>query len=198
MGINSDPITLHKYLYANADPVNGIDPSGYMTLGGVMAGIAGGSILVGSAYFSGQNALAGSGTWDANGPSDKMLGLAYLLSVSSGQSLIKLTAMIHGNSKNSTKKQHVYEIWDNQRHDTFKYGISGGALNVNGTSKRANGQANALNNIVGWMRYTAQVLYKNIPGRIRALAIELALVNRYARTHGGKGPPGNLRPLPSI
>jgi RHS repeat-associated protein len=29
MGRNSDPITLHKYLYAGNDPVNNIDPSGY-------------------------------------------------------------------------------------------------------------------------------------------------------------------------
>ncbi|MBL4827259.1 MAG: RHS repeat-associated core domain-containing protein [Spongiibacteraceae bacterium] len=28
MGNNHDPITLHKYLYANADPVNYIDPTG--------------------------------------------------------------------------------------------------------------------------------------------------------------------------
>jgi len=28
MGINSDPITLHKYLYANADPVSFVDPTG--------------------------------------------------------------------------------------------------------------------------------------------------------------------------
>lgn len=32
MGNNSDPETLHKYLYANADPVNMIDPSGNFSL----------------------------------------------------------------------------------------------------------------------------------------------------------------------
>jgi RHS repeat-associated protein len=31
-GLFVDPRTLHKYAYANADPVNGVDPSGNMTL----------------------------------------------------------------------------------------------------------------------------------------------------------------------
>jgi len=31
-GFNSDPISLHKYLYANASPVVHVDPSGYMTM----------------------------------------------------------------------------------------------------------------------------------------------------------------------
>ncbi|MBL4827248.1 MAG: hypothetical protein JKY66_05980 [Spongiibacteraceae bacterium] len=40
-GWEEDPATLHKYLYANVDPVNGIDPSGYFTLSGFSAGYSG-------------------------------------------------------------------------------------------------------------------------------------------------------------
>ncbi|SFL91172.1 Ig-like domain-containing protein [Marinobacter zhejiangensis] len=39
MGVNHDPVTLHKYLYANADPVTHIDPTGNFSLGSVMSGI---------------------------------------------------------------------------------------------------------------------------------------------------------------
>ena len=37
-GINSDPVTLHKYLYANVNPVNFTDPSGNATLVGLSIG----------------------------------------------------------------------------------------------------------------------------------------------------------------
>jgi len=37
MGRSHDPVTLHKYLYANADPVMYVDPSGYFSLGSVGA-----------------------------------------------------------------------------------------------------------------------------------------------------------------
>ncbi|MCL5768198.1 Ig-like domain-containing protein [Acinetobacter sp. ANC5681] len=41
MGQSNNPITLHKYLYANANPVMYTDPSGYMfSLSGVMSGIS--------------------------------------------------------------------------------------------------------------------------------------------------------------
>lgn len=39
MGKDSDPMSLHKYLYANSDPVNHIDPSGQMSLGSMMTGM---------------------------------------------------------------------------------------------------------------------------------------------------------------
>ena len=39
MGNNSDPITLHKYLYGNADPVNHTDPTGNFSLGSFGAAI---------------------------------------------------------------------------------------------------------------------------------------------------------------
>lgn len=35
MGSNADPVTLHKYLYANADPANTIDPSGQFGIASV-------------------------------------------------------------------------------------------------------------------------------------------------------------------
>jgi len=39
-GRMNEPVTLHKYLYANGDPVNGIDPSGNMSLMSLNTSIA--------------------------------------------------------------------------------------------------------------------------------------------------------------
>ncbi|MCP4301378.1 MAG: type IV secretion protein Rhs, partial [Gammaproteobacteria bacterium] len=39
VGVISDPISLHKYLYANSNPVNLIDPSGNFSIGGLLSGI---------------------------------------------------------------------------------------------------------------------------------------------------------------
>ncbi len=59
-GSQSDPASLHKYLYAGDDPVNHIDPSGHETLPSLMTGFTihaiGFRMLVGGAV----------GVWDAN------------------------------------------------------------------------------------------------------------------------------------
>lgn len=48
-GNSSSPITLNKYLYANANPANGVDPSGYFTISGLMSGLNARAILSTSA-----------------------------------------------------------------------------------------------------------------------------------------------------
>ena len=54
-GSNSDPLSLHKYLYCHADPVNGWDPSGHeFTLAGTLSAIGNGvwvTVRVGSAAY---------------------------------------------------------------------------------------------------------------------------------------------------
>jgi RHS repeat-associated protein len=51
----------------------------------------------------------------------------------------------NGNSKNSENAQHGYEIEDTFTGNTAKTGVSGSPLNKNGSSKRANSQANKWN-----------------------------------------------------
>jgi hypothetical protein len=54
--------------------------------------------------------------------------------------------MLSGNSKNATVAQHGYEILDTQNGSVVvKTGVSGGPLNKNGSSPRANSQANLWN-----------------------------------------------------
>ena len=44
-GNRQDPLSLHKYLYANANPVNNTDPTGLFSLGEMLGGLAGHGIL---------------------------------------------------------------------------------------------------------------------------------------------------------
>ncbi len=68
---------------------------------------------------------------------------------------------VHGNSKNSTNPQHAYVIVDTANanpqtgeYQVAKVGVSGRPLNQNGTSGRANGQVNKLNNLPENISYT--------------------------------------------
>ena len=59
-GNNSDPVTLHKYLYANANPGSMIDPSGNFSIGSMMSAVNISSTLaVASAGLSGYSIGSG-------------------------------------------------------------------------------------------------------------------------------------------
>ena len=63
----------------------------------------------------------------------------------------------HGNSKQSTRPQHGYEIYNTETGDVVKTGISGQPLNQNGPSPRANAQVNAWNKAEGPGTYAARI-----------------------------------------
>ncbi len=91
MGNNSDPITLHKYLYANADPANVTDPSGHFGL--VSLGVANNirMTLTNLQTEFGMNLLGAALDPDAAaaGPNFKGMGLG-ILAGSSGFRLARL------------------------------------------------------------------------------------------------------------
>ncbi|MCP4232221.1 MAG: hypothetical protein GY770_01365 [Aestuariibacter sp.] len=69
MGNNSDPITLHKYLYGNVDPVNMVDPSGKFSIGslGSAINVAGTLAARAQTIFTGfQIASGGQHPWDTH------------------------------------------------------------------------------------------------------------------------------------
>ncbi len=78
----------------------------------------------------------------------------------------------HANSHENEAEHHLYEIFDVERNNTFKYGISGKPLNPDGSSSRANEQIYLFNRVVGMARFFGQVVLTGIPGRKRAEELE--------------------------
>jgi len=72
MGHSDDPISMHRYLYTGADPINGVDPSGRDTLGNVCMSMAIGGILGSIGNGVAQYALTGK--WSAQAFQNGFLG----------------------------------------------------------------------------------------------------------------------------
>ena len=87
---------------------------------------------------------------------------------------------VHGNSKNSTKEQHGYEIFTSDG-DVVKTGISGGKINKKGKSYRATRQVNKLNREAkakgSSIRYDSRIVVK-LPNREKALKWEVLNAER--------------------
>lgn len=98
---------------------------------------------------------------------------------------------LHGNAKKNPKKFHLYEIYDTEDEDTYKYGISHYPFGKDGFSQRIREQVSLFNRVVKWARFVARILLKNIPGRERAEEIEQEYINKYREEHG-RNPRGNL------
>jgi URI fold toxin 2 len=97
----------------------------------------------------------------------------------------------HANSHDNDAEHHLYEIFDVERDDVYKYGISGKPLNPDGSSPRANEQVTLFNRVVGMVRFFATILLTGIAGRKEAEKIEADYIEDY-RKKNGRNPPGNV------
>ncbi len=98
---------------------------------------------------------------------------------------------IHGNSIQNQRPHHLYAIYDLEENSIFKYGISDKIIAINGYSKRMREQVDYLYRAVGWSRYFATVLIRDIDGREEALDIETNHIENYCLEYG-QNPRGNL------
>ncbi len=96
----------------------------------------------------------------------------------------------HGNSKKNIQPHHLYEILDTEQDDVFKYGISGDPLESDGLSPRIREQLDLFNLVAGAVRFVANIILRNIPGRKRALEVEDEYIEAYF-SKNGRYPPGN-------
>jgi hypothetical protein len=97
----------------------------------------------------------------------------------------------HGNSKQNDKLHHLYAIDDAEENDIFKYGISDKPIDDDGYSARMREQIDYLNRAVGWFRFSADILIRDIEGRAKALDIEDAYITAYKKKNG-RNPRGNV------
>lgn len=97
----------------------------------------------------------------------------------------------HGNCNDNNKPHHLYEIRDSVDDDVFKYGISHDPIDEESQSNRMKRQVNFLNLGVKWLRFFAQILLLDIPGKKEAKRIEEEHIQNYKKQHGNK-PRGNL------
>jgi hypothetical protein len=82
MGNNSDPVSLHKYLYANADPVMYTDPTGNFSIGGMMSTLNVMSTLASTAQTT--YSVFQIATGEEGVPTAKQLGSALIFNMIGG------------------------------------------------------------------------------------------------------------------
>jgi URI fold toxin 2 len=102
---------------------------------------------------------------------------------------------MHANSHKNQDEHHLYEIFDLEEQDVFKYGVCGNPLNSDGSSPRAERQVRSFNRLVGFFRFVSRVILTGIAGRKQAEDIENEYIDAYELKNGRRprGNPGNAR-----
>jgi hypothetical protein len=98
--------------------------------------------------------------------------------------------MVHGNSHQNKKPHHLYEIFDEQEEETYKFGISADEIDADDSSDRLRNQLKLFNLVANAIRFVGQILVRNIPGREPAERLEDDYIEDHVKKYG-KRPRGN-------
>jgi hypothetical protein len=99
---------------------------------------------------------------------------------------------VHRNSHENKEAHHLYEFFDQQENEVFKYGISSDPIEADGLSRRIHRQLSIFNLAAGWLRYIARILVSNISGRKAAEELEDKFMQEFEDKHG-RLPRGNQK-----
>ena len=99
---------------------------------------------------------------------------------------------IHGNSHKNTTPHHLYEIYDTEEEQIYKYGISNKPIGKDGLSSRIREQLELFNNVVGWVRFIGRIILTGILGRKTAEDVENEHIDEHEKVHGFR-PRGNRK-----
>lgn len=98
---------------------------------------------------------------------------------------------MHGNNKNNDADHHLYQIWDTEKEEVFKFGISADEISEeDDLSGRIRNQLSLFNRIVGYLRFIGKVLLRGIKGRETALEKEDQHISEFEAEKGYR-PRGN-------
>jgi hypothetical protein len=98
--------------------------------------------------------------------------------------------MVHGNSHQNKKPHHLYEIFDEQEEETYKFGISADEIDADDSSDRLRNQLKLFNLIANAIHFVGRILVRNIPGRESAERLEDDYIEDHVKKYG-KRPRGN-------
>jgi hypothetical protein len=99
---------------------------------------------------------------------------------------------VHGNNHKNDKEHHLYEIYDKEDEEIYKYGISDKPIGKDGLSSRLRDQLALFNNVVGWLRFVGEIILTGIAGRKKAEDIEDEYIDKHEEEHGHR-PRGNRK-----
>jgi len=96
----------------------------------------------------------------------------------------------HSNLLRNLNTHHLYVIYDFEKRECYKFGISDKPVTQAYSSSRLLGQLTLYNRVVGWKRFAGRILTYPIQGRLQARQLEDELIRRFQQKHG-RFPRGN-------